>query len=86
MTKTLGHGRRLAAVGLALGCLASPARAQFMTGAYPVIVVPPPPGQSMVMPKKPKLQPAPQETPPAPPDETSPGLSQNYQGRTRVGR
>jgi hypothetical protein len=55
------HSRAAAfcAAGLALaGLTAVPAQAQFMSGPYPVIVVPPPPAQQMVMPKKPKPQPA----------------------------
>jgi hypothetical protein len=61
------------------------ARAQFMNGNYPVIIVPPPPAQNLVLPK-----PAPR---PAPPPQTIPRpaeappleQSQCYQGRTKVG-
>ncbi len=49
----------LCAAGFALaGLTGAPAQAQFMSGPYPVIVVPPPPAQQMIMPKKPKPQPA----------------------------
>ncbi len=79
--------RRVAAAAIAFGGLAAgPADAQFMTGAYPVIIVPPPQEQHMGMPKKPKPPTPPQSVPAPSPDEHDPGLSQNYQGRTRVGR
>jgi hypothetical protein len=77
-----GLRRLLAAAGFAFGSLAvAPADAQFMSGAYPVVVVPPPPAQGFVMPKRPKpQQPQNVQAPPAP----DPGLSQDYQGRTRI--
>ncbi len=52
MANGLGYRRALAAAGLALGRAASaPAQAQLMSSPYPVIFAPPPPAQSMVMPK-----------------------------------
>jgi hypothetical protein len=71
---------------LALACGGSaPAEAQFMTN-YPVLVVPPPQAQTLVMPPKPAPKPAPPkpdasaETPPTP--NTPPGCY--FQGKTRV--
>jgi hypothetical protein len=76
------------AFGLA-ACLAfgggAPAEAQFMTN-YPVLVVPPPQAQTLVMPPKPNPKPAPPkpdasaESPPTP--NSPPGCY--YQGRTRI--
>ena len=72
MGENVGLRGRLAVALLALGCAVGPAEAQFMTGAYPVIIVPPPPAQSLVMPKR-STPPAPraaQPTPdPAPPTQ-----------------
>ena len=75
----------LAIVGFALGCAPmAPAKAQFMSGSYPVIVVPPPPAQSMVMPRRQKL-PAPAPAPQAPANASEPRpLNCHYQGQTRV--
>jgi hypothetical protein len=72
------------ATGLAIALAAGgPAQAQFMTGPYPVIVVPPPPAQNFVLPK-----PRPVQQPNAavpPPDAPPPGQVQcHYEGRTRV--
>ena len=62
---------------------ASPAEAQFMTGPYPVIVVPPPPAQNYVIPR-----PSPAQTPrpDAPPRDASgpPEIKCYYQGQTKV--
>jgi hypothetical protein len=70
--------------GVALG-LAAPAQAQFMSGAYPVITVPPPPAQSMVMPARPKPRPAPPVVAAPPPDASPPQqLHCQYHGQTRV--
>ena len=81
------HARALLpAAGLALGALAAgPANAQFMSGTYPVIVVPPPPAQSIVIPRKPKpqsAQPVAPQPPPAPAEP--PQVTCRYQGQTRV--
>ena len=73
-----------AAAGLALLIAASaPAKAQFAAPSYPVIIVPPPPAQGLVMPKPPK-PPPPKPNPPA--DAQSPPSegSQCYSGRTRT--
>ena len=87
MANRPGLRQTIAAAAIALsGFAAEPANAQFMTGAYPVIIVPPAQEQNMGMPKKPKPQTPPQTAPTPPPDQHDPGLSQNYQGRTRVGR
>jgi hypothetical protein len=62
---------------------APPAEAQFMTGPYPVIVVPPPPAQNYVIPR-----PSPAQTPrpDAPPRDASgpPEIKCYYQGQTKV--
>ncbi len=85
MANGLGLRRLPAVAGLAIACAAaSPAQAQFMSGAYPVLVVPPPPAQGMVMPQRPK----PKETrpvAPTPSNESAPQqLRCHYEGRTRV--
>ena len=81
------HARAsLAAAGFVLAALAAgPANGQFMSGTYPVIVVPPPPAQNMVMPKKPKPPPA-QPAAPQPPQAPTepPQLTCRWQGQTRV--
>ena len=84
MAKCLGFRTRCAVGALALACLATgAAQAQFMTGSYPVIIVPPPPAQSMVMPKPPKPRPTP---PPAPTPLPDAGSDQTkcYQGRAKI--
>jgi hypothetical protein len=62
----------------------TPAQAQFMTN-YPVIIVPPPPAQNMVMPRP---KPAPRAAPPvpaAPPSEAAaPEIQCHLQGQTKV--
>ena len=84
----MAHGRSFrglfAVIGLTLGfAVCAPAKAQFMSGTYPVIVVPPPPAQSMVMPKPPKVrQPQPIDLP-ADASETHP-LTCRYQGQTKI--
>ena len=71
-------------VGAALAVAASPpAQAQFMTGNYPVLIVPPP-AQNLVVPKPkpvqaPKVDVPPPDAPPRAPDQ-----SKCYQGRARV--
>ena len=67
-------------VGAALAVAANPpAQAQFMTGNYPVIIVPPP-AQNFVVPKpKPTPPPKTNDAPPPAPDQ-----SKCYQGRARV--
>jgi len=72
-----------AAAGLATALAASaPADAQFM-GNYPVIIVPPPPAQNLVLPK-----PAPKPSQPSranpPPEAPPPNQGNCYQGRTKV--
>jgi len=81
------HARAsLAAAGFALAALAAaPANAQFFSGTYPVTVVPPPPAQSIVIPRKPKpqsAQPVAPQPPPAPAEP--PQVTCRYQGQTRV--
>jgi len=73
-----------AAAGLALAVAANtPAEAQFMSTPYPVIIVPPPPAQSLVMPK-PAAKPA-QPAKPAPsPDTPAPDMGKCYQGRAKL--
>ena len=65
-------------VGAAIAVIASPpALAQFMTGNYPVIIVPPPPAQNLVVPKPKPIQ-------PPKPDGLGPSqLHCHYQGQTR---
>ena len=72
--------------GAVLAVVAShPAQAQFMSGNYPVIVVPPPPAQNLVLPKPaPKPAPPPQ-TPARPPEAPPLEQGQCYHGRTKVG-
>jgi hypothetical protein len=67
-------------VGVAVLAVAAspPAEAQFMTGSYPVIIVPPP-AQNFVVPK-PKSTPPP-KTNDAPP---APDQIKCYEGRARV--
>jgi hypothetical protein len=76
---------RFAVGGLAVAFLLAtgPAESQFMSGTYPVIIVPPP-AQNMVMPKpaKPK-QTTPQPPPPSDASET-PQANCHYQGQTRI--
>jgi hypothetical protein len=72
--------------GVALLAFAAPfpACAQF---TYPMIIVPPPPAQNLVMPPKPAPKPAPAKpNASAPPPDTpnSPDVTQCYQGRTKV--
>jgi len=75
-----------AGLALVLGATAPPAEAQFMSN-YPVIIVPPPPAQNLVLPPKPK-PPAPKpdasaQSPATTPDTPAPGQCY-YQGKTRV--
>ncbi len=72
-----------AAAGLAIAFAASnPADAQFM-GNYPVIIVPPPPAQNLVLPK-PAPRPAKPSTSAPPPEASAPQVQCRYQGQTRV--
>jgi hypothetical protein len=74
--------RFLAGLALAYG-VSGPAQAQFMSN-YPVIIVPPPPAQNLVLPPKPKL--APRAAQPAPPSD-APAQAQgpcHFQGQTKV--
>ncbi len=71
------------AAALALAASA-PADAQFMGGNYPVIIVPPPPAQNLVLPR-PAPKPATKPSTSAPPPEASaPQIQCHYQGQTRV--
>ncbi|MBV9290706.1 MAG: hypothetical protein JO288_23305 [Hyphomicrobiales bacterium] len=73
-----------AAAGLALSLAASEtAKAQFAAPAYPVLIVPPPPAQGLVMPKPPKPAP-PKPNPPADAQSPPPEAGQCYSGRTRT--
>ncbi len=85
MTDGLSFRALFATAWVALALGAAPACAQFMSGAYPVITVPPPPAQSMVMPAKPKPRPA-TSAPDAPPAGASAPqpLTCRYHGQTRV--
>ena len=75
--------RLAAGLALALGGLAGPAEAQFMTN-YPVIIVPPP-AQNLVVPKpSPTTNQLNRQYPP-PPDSSATDASQcTYQGRVKV--
>jgi hypothetical protein len=74
--------RLAACVALALGA-GTPAAAQFMTN-YPVIIVPPPPAQNLILPPKPAPKPA-QAKPSAPDATNAPAPIQcHYQGQTKV--
>jgi hypothetical protein len=65
-------------VGAAIAVIASPpALAQFMTGNYPVVVVPPPPAQNLVV-----LKPKPVQAR-KPADSGPSQLHCHYQGQTR---
>ena len=62
-------------VAAAITVIASPpALAQFMTGNYPVVIVPPPPAQNLVVPKSKPVQ---------APKPVGSGLHCHYQGQTR---
>ena len=76
--------RLAAGLALALGGLAGPAEAQFMTN-YPVIIVPPP-AQNLVLPPKPKPPaPKPDASAQSPDTPNPPGSGQcHYEGKTRV--
>jgi putative effector of murein hydrolase LrgA (UPF0299 family) len=75
--------RLAAGLALALGGAAAPAGAQFM---YPVIIVPPPPAQNLVLPPKPKPSaPKPDASVQSPDTPNTPAPVQcYYQGKTRV--
>ncbi len=84
MASGLRFRARCAAGGLALAWLATaPAQAQFMTGSYPVIIVPPP-AQTMVMPKLPKPRETPPPAPPSPLPDAGVDQSKCYQGRAKI--
>ena len=73
------------AAGLALALAAGdPARAQFMSSPYPVIIVPPPQVQNPIVPRPtPRQAQSPKaETPPPDSPPSNPGRC--YQGRTNV--
>ncbi len=74
----------VAAAGFALAVAANaPAKAQFMSSPYPVIIVPPPPAQNLVMPKYAPRQDQPAK-PASPPEAPPPDLGKCYQGRARL--
>jgi hypothetical protein len=77
--------RLAAGLALVFGAATAPAEAQFMSN-YPVIIVPPPPAQNLVLPPKPK-PPAPRPDAsaqsPDTPNAPAPGECY-YQGKTRV--
>jgi hypothetical protein len=73
--------RLAACVAFALGA-GTPAKAQFMTN-YPVIIVPPPPAQNLILPPKPASRPA--QAKPTPDATNAPAPIQcHYQGQTKV--
>ncbi len=74
--------RLAACLAFALGA-GAPAEAQFMTN-YPVIIVPTPPAQNLVLPPKAMSKPA--QAKPNAPDATNtpPPIQCHYQGQTRV--
>jgi hypothetical protein len=76
--------RLAAGLALALGGLAGPAEAQFMTN-YPVIIVPPPQAQNLVVPRSsPTTNQLNRQYPPSP-DSSATDTSQcTYQGRVKV--
>jgi hypothetical protein len=76
--------RLAASIALAVGA-AGPAEAQFFSN-YPVIIVPPPPAQNLVLPPKPKPPaPKPDASAQSPDTPNTSGPGQCYiQGRTRV--
>jgi hypothetical protein len=68
------------AAGLAFALVGTvPAQAQFMTN-YPVIIVPPPPAQNLVIPRSMQKQAPPKPLPANPP----PQVQCHFQGQTRV--
>jgi hypothetical protein len=74
---------QVAAVGFALAVAANaPAKAQFMSSPYPVIIVPPPPAQNLIMPKYAPRQDQPAK--PASPEAPPPDLGKCYQGRAKL--
>jgi hypothetical protein len=74
-----------AGFALVFGAAVAPAEAQFMSN-YPVIIVPPPPAQNLVLPPKPKPPAARPNAEAAPPDTPNTPASGQcyYQGKTRV--
>ena len=77
--------RLAAGLALALGGLAGPAEAQFMTN-YPVIIVPPP-AQNLVVPRPSPTTNQLNKQYPASPDSSAPDTSQcTYQGRVKTCR
>ena len=79
--KTMKAKILVATTGLALAVAASaPAEAQFMSSPYPVIIVPPPPAQNLIMPKYPS-KPAQPAKPAPPPEAPPPDLEQVLPGQ-----
>jgi hypothetical protein len=77
-TRVLGWATAVALVAAAQ----APAKAQFMMN-YPVIIVPPPPAQTLVVPRQsPTAQQMGRQMPTANPEQPSPNCRQ--QGQTRV--
>ncbi len=75
--------RRAACVAFALGATA-PAEAQFMTN-YPVIIVPPPPAQNMIVPRpSPTTGQSNRQFPPSPDSSPTDSSQCTYQGRLKV--
>ena len=73
------------AAGLALAVAATaPAQAQFMTGPYPVIIVPPPPAQNLVVPQAPRPAQQPKPAGSAAARQRRPGDQCSLPGQTRV--
>ncbi|HZZ61108.1 MAG TPA: hypothetical protein VFE63_08050 [Roseiarcus sp.] len=73
------------ASGLALAFAAgAPARAQFMSSPYPVIIVPPPQEQKPVAPMPTPKRAQPPKTTAPPSDSPPPNLGNCYRGRTNV--
>jgi len=72
-----------ASLGFAVAANA-PAKAQFMSSPYPMIVVPPPPAQNLILPKPAPRRDEPPRTTAPPPDASPPATGKCYQGRTKV--
>jgi len=76
-----------AIAGLALeAAAAGPAEAQFMSSPYPVIIVPPPPAQGLVIPKPIPRTPQPVKPAEAPLPDAGIDQSKCYHGRENVCR
>ena len=62
----------------------APAKGQFMSSPYPVIIVPPPPAQNLILPRPAPRQGEPPKTTVPPPDASPSDRGKCYQGRTKI--